>query len=64
MNIAQKIIEARQKQNLSVYELSRISGVTQVHIHKIEKGTTKNPGVVTLCKLAKALNTTINDLLN
>lgn len=64
MNIAQKVIEARIKQNISVYELSKISGVTQVHIHQIEKGETKNPGVITLYKLAKALNTTINDLLN
>lgn len=64
MNIAQKIIDARQKSNISVYELSKISGITQVHIHQIEKGITKNPGVVTLYKLAKALNTTIEELIN
>lgn len=64
MNIAKKITDARMKKNLSVYELSRKSGVTQVHIHQIEKGITQNPGVVTLAKLSKVLNVSIDEIIN
>lgn len=64
MNIAEKIVEARKKQKISVYELSKISGVTQVHIHQIENGITKNPGVVTLYKISKVLGITIDELIN
>lgn len=63
MNISQNLSQARANKNISVYELSKLSGVTQVHIHQIEKGITKNPGVVTLKKLSNVLSIKLDDLL-
>lgn len=63
MNIGGKLVQARENMKLSVYELSKLTGVTQVHIHQIEKGITRNPGVVTLKRIAKILNITLDYLL-
>ena len=45
----------RIEKNLTLSELSRMSGVAKSHISNIESGE-KNPTILTLCKLAKALD--------
>ena len=52
------IISARQEAGMSQQELSKIAGVTQADISKIENGK-GNPSVRTLRKLATALNKTL-----
>ena len=44
----------RMEKNLTLSELARKSGVAKSHISNIESGD-KNPTILTLCKLAKAL---------
>ena len=55
--------EYRLKKDLSLSELSRCSRVAKSHIHGIEGGITV-PTIVTLCKLAKALNVPCSDLFS
>lgn len=64
MNLGENFIQARKKAGLSVYMLSKLSGVTEVHIYQIEKGITRNPGVVTLSKLLKVMNTTLDEVVS
>jgi len=61
--LGNKIKELREKNKMTIKELSEISGVGQSTISEIETSKAKNPKTETLAKLAKALNVTVNDLL-
>lgn len=50
------ITTERLKQEISIRELSRRSGVSHTCIRKIEKGIIKNPSIEILNKIADALN--------
>ncbi|MCX7779643.1 MAG: helix-turn-helix domain-containing protein [Negativicutes bacterium] len=62
--IAQKILFFRDLRGLSQTELSEKSGVPQSSISKIETGQLKNPGGITLQKLAAALGVSVAEMLN
>ena len=49
------IVAQREKQGISLKELSRRSGVDPASVSHIERGTTSNPPVATLRGLAKGL---------
>ena len=53
--IIESLIEARNENNITQKELSRLTGITQSDISKIENGNA-NPSIKTLQKIAKALN--------
>ena len=53
----------RERRHLKQHELAQLSGVTQQAISMIENGDRKNPGVITMLKLAKALRCMIEDLI-
>lgn len=62
--IAQNIKKYRKKKGVSQDKLSKLAGVTYNTIIKIESGATLNPRVETLRLIAKALNVTVDSLLN
>ena len=62
--IADNIKKYRQKMGISQDRLSKIADVTYNTIIKIESGANKNPTIETLAKIAKALNATVDDLIN
>ncbi len=53
----------REKRKLTQAELAAMSGITQQAISKIENGERKNPGALTLYKLAESLKCSIYDLI-
>lgn len=55
--------EYRKKRRLNQRELSDLSSVPQPMISEIETGSVKNPTVLTMAKLAKALRCTVDDLI-
>lgn len=57
------IKKIREDKKLGVNELSRISGVNASYISALERGEKKNPTVTTLKKIAKALDVTVDELL-
>ena len=59
-----RILELCNKKNYSVNKLAKISNVRQSTLDNIVRGITKNPGVVTLHKLALALNMTFAEFLD
>jgi len=63
-SIAQNIKKYRKKKSVSQDKLSKLAGVTYNTIIKIESGATPNPRVGTLNAIAKALDTTVDNLLN
>jgi DNA-binding XRE family transcriptional regulator len=62
--IAENVKKYRNKIGISQDRLSKMADVTYNTIIKIESGANKNPTVETISKIAKALNVTVNDLLN
>lgn len=61
--LGQNISDAREKKSLSQRQLSKLSGVMQPEICKIENGL-GNPTLTTLEKLAKALDRSVASLLS
>ena len=62
--IAQNIKKYRKKKGISQDKLSKLAEVTYNTVIKIESGTTLNPRVETLRLIAKALDVTVDSLLN
>lgn len=56
--------EYRRKRKLNQAELSKLSSVPQPMISEIENEIVKNPTVGTMCKLARALRCTVDDLID
>ena len=61
--IAKKIKQRRKEVGLSQDKLSKLAGVAYNTIVKIESGENPNPTIEILKKIAKALNTPIEDLI-
>ena len=62
-NIARIVRQLRNKMNISQEKLARLANVSNNTIINIEAGKQKNPTIDTLRKIAKALNTPIEDLI-
>jgi transcriptional regulator with XRE-family HTH domain len=63
MNIGENIQKIRKSQNLTQDELARKAGIPYTTIAKIESGMVKNPTIMTLVKLAKALKVSLDDFV-
>ena len=61
--LAGVVKEAREKINISQRELSRITGIDNNTIAKIEKGERKKPNVLSLKKLCSVLNLSLEMLM-
>lgn len=57
-----KLKELRKKKNISQEKLARIVNVSSKTIYRIEK--TKNTDVQTAIKIAKALNSSVEEIFN
>lgn len=62
-SIAQNIKQKRKEQGLSQDKLSKLAGVAYNTIVKIESGENSNPTIITLQKIAKALNVRVDKLI-
>lgn len=60
--LAKKIKEIRKKKGISQDKLAREANVSYNTIVKIEAGGSKNPTVLTLAGIAKALGVSLDDL--
>jgi len=58
-----RVCEIRCKKEMTTVELARRSGVSRTTIWMIESGKAKNVCLVTLQKIAAALDTTVEKLL-
>lgn len=62
--IGNNLRRIRSKRGITQIDLSKITGITNAYISKVENGIKKNPSSIILNKLAKALNCSTNDLTN
>ncbi len=63
-NIADNVRKTRKKVSLSQDKLARKAGVAYNTVVKIESGENKNPTIETLRNIAKALDVSVDDLIN
>lgn len=63
MEIGEKLYYWRSRKDISIYNLSKISGISEGHIRNLENGK-KQPTFKTLETLANALNISLLELLN
>ncbi len=63
LTISQNIKKLRNKKEISQDRLSKLADVAYNTIIKIESGAIKNPTINTLKKIAKALETGVDDLI-
>ena len=62
-NIAKTVKRLREKTGLSQEKLARLADVSNNTLINIEAGKQGNPTIETLKKIAKALNTPVEDLI-
>lgn len=62
-NISKTVKRLREKMGISQEKLARLADVSNNTIINIEAGKQDNPTIETLKKIAKALNTPIEDLI-
>ena len=63
-NLANNIVRLRKQKDLSQERLARLSDVANNTIIKMESGENDNPTLETLRKVAKALDVSVDELIN
>lgn len=63
-NLAKNIERLRRQKGLSQERLARLADVANNTIIKMESGENKNPTLETLRKVAKALDVSVDELIN
>ena len=63
MTIGQRVHAARVAAGLSQGQLAERAGVAQAAISRIERGETREPGVLIMAGIARALDTSIEELV-
>lgn len=62
--IVRRIQQLCQKKSCSINKLAIMSGVKQSTLDNLMRGITKNPGIVSLHKIANAFNMTLAEFLD
>ena len=60
----QRILRLCAQRDISINRLANMSGVKQSTLDNIVRGLTKNPGVMTMHKIAIAFNMTLSEFLD
>jgi transcriptional regulator with XRE-family HTH domain len=63
-NLAKNVEKLRKQKGLSQERLARLADVANNTIIKMESGENKNPTLETLRKVAKALDISVDELIN
>jgi transcriptional regulator with XRE-family HTH domain len=63
-NLAKNIKRLREAKGLSQEKLARLADVANNTLINMETGENKNPTLATLMRVAKALDVSINELVN
>jgi transcriptional regulator with XRE-family HTH domain len=63
-NLAKNVKRLREAKGLSQERLARLADVASNTLIKMETGENKNPTLETLKKVAKALEVSVDDLIN
>ena len=62
--ITERIRQLCRKRGCSINRLATMSGVKQSTLDNLMRGITRNPGIISLHKIANAFNMTLAEFLN
>ena len=62
--VANRIKELCEEKGVSLYRLTKLSGVPHSTLMSILNGTSKNPGIITIYKICCALDITLSEFYN
>ena len=60
----ERLKQIRPQRQLSVSDLARLAGLSTAQIYRLERGKRPNVSAVTLARIALALNTSMESLMN
>ena len=63
IGLGKRIRKFRSENNLSIEDLARKIGISNVALHSIETAKIKNPSVATVADIAKIFNLTTDELV-
>ena len=58
------LAEVRRSRGISKYQLSALTGISQSYLSELESGKRDNPCIKNVCKIAKALQCSLDDLVD
>ena len=64
MQILNNIQKIRWEQNISLRQLSKLSGVSHTEIDMIENGKRNNTGQITMMKISRGLKLSVNEVFH
>ena len=64
MEIGKRIKDIRTRKRMTAKELSKLSGMPEKSIYKIESGEVKDPRISSIRGIANGLNCSIDELVN
>lgn len=59
-----KIKEIRENRHITLYSLSKNTGISRTYLRELENNKKDNPTIKTLCKIANFLEVNIKDLFD
>ena len=62
--ISKNITRIAKEKNITMYRIAKDSNLSMSYVWEICKGKRENPSITVICKIAKALGTTVEELIS
>ncbi|ALG49405.1 helix-turn-helix domain-containing protein [Clostridium perfringens] len=62
--LAKNIARIAKEKNITMYRIAKDSNLSMSYVWEICKGKRENPSITVICKIAKALGTTVEELIS
>lgn len=62
--IKNRITELCNEKNITIYELSKLSGIRATTIYSIINGKSNNPSIISIENICKGLNISVREFFN
>ncbi|EDT14060.1 TPA: helix-turn-helix transcriptional regulator [Clostridium perfringens] len=62
--ISKNITRIAKEKNITMYRIAKDSNLSMSYVWEICKGKRENPSITVTCKIAKALGTTVEELIS
>lgn len=62
--LSKNIVKITKEKNITMYRLAKESDLSMSYVWEICKGKKENPSITVISKIAKVLNTTVDELIS
>lgn len=62
--LSRNIVKIAKEKNITMYRLAKESDLSMSYVWEICKGKKENPSITVVSKIAKVLNTTVDELIS